>query len=148
MTTLAAIAIVGLQAAMPPSGVGVGIAGRTYHATDTGQIFYDNGTAWVNVTPNLSSAAISSLQQQAYSFGYDDGAANAYVVTLNPAPVLIVGSTVSFKAEAANTGPSILVVTGSAAIPIVKKGSVALAAGDIAAGQIIRVIYDGVNFQI
>lgn len=47
MTTLAAVIVEGAYANLPLPGM----AGRTYYATDTQQTWYDNGTAWVNVTP-------------------------------------------------------------------------------------------------
>jgi hypothetical protein len=46
MTTLAQVITAGLYAALPAPGM----AGRTYYATDTSQTWYDNGTAWENVT--------------------------------------------------------------------------------------------------
>ncbi|MDR6393064.1 hypothetical protein [Paraburkholderia phenoliruptrix] len=39
-------------------------------------------------------------------------------------------------------------VNGLGAKPVVKNGSVALAIGDLAAGQVFEVTYDGTNFQI
>lgn len=45
-TTLGAVIIEGLFSSMPPAGS----LGRIYFATDTKQHYYDNGTAWVNVT--------------------------------------------------------------------------------------------------
>jgi hypothetical protein len=90
---------------------------------------------------------LSNIQQQHYTYANDTGAANAYAVTLTPAPTLQVGSVVVFKAVNANTGASTLAVNGGTAIAIKKNATVALASGDIAAGQIITVIYDGTNFQ-
>jgi hypothetical protein len=148
MTTLAAVMVRGTLSGLPPTGAGVGIAGRTYYATDTGQIWYDSGSAWSNVTPAPTAAAITSIQQKAYTFGTDAGAANAYAVVLTPAPVLVAGSEVVFKAVNANSGPSTLAVNGGTAVAIKKQGTVALAGGEIAAGQIVRLIYDGVNFQM
>jgi hypothetical protein len=90
---------------------------------------------------------LSNIQQQHYTYANDTGAANAYAVTLTPAPTLQIGSVVVFKAVNANTGASTLAVNGGAAIAIKKNATVALVSGDIAAGQIITVIYDGTNFQ-
>ncbi|MFN8623369.1 MAG: hypothetical protein U0869_21745 [Chloroflexota bacterium] len=48
---VAALALQGTLAARPASTVGTpGLQGRLYYATDTGDLFYDTGTAWVNVT--------------------------------------------------------------------------------------------------
>ena len=55
MTTLAAVIMEGVYASIPAAS----IAGRTYYATDTHKIWYDNGSAWVDVTPG--SGAIGSI---------------------------------------------------------------------------------------
>lgn len=48
----------------------------------------------------------------------------------------------------ANTGASTLNVDGLGAVPIVKQATLPLVAGDILAGQIHLLVYDGANFQI
>jgi hypothetical protein len=48
----------------------------------------------------------------------------------------------------ANTGAATLNVNSLGAKAIKKSGSTALSAGDIAAGQILFLIYDGTNFQV
>lgn len=98
---------------------------------------------------NLGNATQTAIQNESYTYGADTGAANAYVVTLIPVPSgYVAGMGVVFKAAHANTGASTLNVNGLGAKSIVKNGSVALAGGEIAAGQIIYVKYDGTNFQI
>lgn len=85
----------------------------------------------------------------ALDYAPDAGAANAYAITLSP--VLtghVTGMPIYFKALNANTGASTLNVNGLGAVAIKKHGSLALAAGDIAAGQIVAVAYDGTNYQI
>ena len=93
-------------------------------------------------------ATQSSVQQQAYNYAADAGTANAYTVTLAPIPTLVAGSPVVFKAANANTGASTLAVNGGAAVTILKHGTQALTGGEISAGQIVRVAYDGTNFQM
>jgi hypothetical protein len=51
----------GLYAALPTAGM----AGRLYFATDTKQQFYDNGSAWVNVTPGAAVASSVALTPSA-----------------------------------------------------------------------------------
>jgi hypothetical protein len=46
-----------------------------------------------------------------------------------------------------NTGASTLNIDGVGAVSIVKFGNQALGAGDLPAGSIIEVVYDGTNFQ-
>lgn len=144
MTTLASILIRAPYAQLPVAGV----AGRTFYASDSGAIYYDDGAAWEQVSPGTTGAVISAIQQQSYVYGADSGAVNAYAVVLAPAPIVIPGSLLVVKAANANTGASTLAINGATAVPIVKQGSVPLAGGEIAAGQIIRVVYDGANFQM
>lgn len=82
-------------------------------------------------------------------FGTDSGAANAYVVTtVAPlGPGLRTGSRFIFKAVNANTGASTLNVDGTGVIAIKKAVSTALTGGDINAGQIVEVVYDGTVYQ-
>jgi hypothetical protein len=51
-------------------------------------------------------------------------------------------------AGANTTNAVTLNVNGLGAKPVVKNGAVALAVGDLAAGQVFEVTYDGTNFQI
>lgn len=90
----------------------------------------------------------SPVQQEKYTYGPDTGAANAYAVALSPVPTLVAGSVVVFKSLNANTGASTLAVNGGSAKAIKKNVSSALASGDILAGQIVVVVYDGTNFQM
>lgn len=80
----------------------------------------------------------------------DTGAANAYVITPVPAiSAYTVGQIFTFKATNANTTTSTLNVNGKGATTIKKlNGSINLNVGDIAAGQIVQVEYDGTNFQM
>lgn len=93
-------------------------------------------------------ATISSVQQDAYIYAPDTGSADAYAVSISPAPTLVAGSRIIFKAANSNTGASTLAVNGGSPIAIKKNGVGDLAAGDISAGQMVSVIYDGTNFQI
>jgi hypothetical protein len=100
------------------------------------------------VTDLAAKAAVTGIQQEAYTYAADTGAANAYAVSLSPSPTIVAGSKVIFKAANANTGASTLAVNGGSPIAIKKQGSTALASGDIAAGQIVVAVYDGTNFQM
>lgn len=85
----------------------------------------------------------------ALAYAADSGAADAYVVTLSPAlDEYITGMPITFKAANANTGASTIDVNELGAKTIKKNGSEDLAVGDILAGQIVTVIYDGTNFQL
>jgi len=85
----------------------------------------------------------------ALPFAADTGAADAYVIALDPAlSGYITGMPIFFKAANTNTGASTLDINGLGTKSIKKSTDVALAAGDIKAGQIVLVVYDGTNFQM
>jgi len=80
----------------------------------------------------------------------DSGAANAYVVTFPAGTTgsLAAGLLINFKAGADNTGASTLAVNGMTAKNITNYDATALAAGQIKAGAIVSVIYDGTQFKL
>lgn len=84
-------------------------------------------------------------------FGTDTGAADSYAITNTPPFTAVtayaVGKTYTFIAANANTGASTFNVDGLGAKAIKKNVSEALAQGDIKAGQVVTVVYDGTNFQ-
>lgn len=78
-------------------------------------------------------------------------AAGTDTYTSTPAPA-ISGYTENLrlfvKFTNANTGAATLNLNGLGAKSIKKNGTTDLASGDIAAGQILQLIYDGTNFQV
>jgi hypothetical protein len=99
-------------------------------------------------TPSVAGyATIAGVQKESYVYAADTGAANAYAVTLSPAPTIVAGSEVVFKAVHANTGASTVTVNGTS-YPLTKNGATALASGDIPAGEMVTAKFDGTNFQI
>lgn len=58
------------------------------------------------------------------------------------------GQVFRFVAAGANTGAVTLNVNGLGAKTVTKRGATALAAGDIAAGSVVTVVYDGTQFQM
>jgi hypothetical protein len=114
-----------------------------------GVVVPDGTSTTVDGTGMISAVVTpSKIQQETFVYATDTGTANAYAVALSPAPTLVAGSVVVFKATSANTGASTLAVNGGSAISIKKSATVALASGDIVAGQIVEVRYDGTNFQL
>ena len=86
---------------------------------------------------------------QGSQFAADAGSNDTYVVTLSPVPAAyFTGMVVIFKANTVNTGAATLNVNGFGAKTIVKNYNATLANADIAAGQIVMVVYDGTNFQL
>lgn len=82
-------------------------------------------------------------------YAADAGSNDTYVITLSPAPTAYVtGMQISFKANTSNTGAATINVNGLGAKTIVKYVSTTLADGDIAAGMLCSLIYDGTNFVL
>lgn len=82
-------------------------------------------------------------------YGADAGGDDTYAVTLDPVPAAYyAGMEVNFKPTTANTGACTLDVNSLGAKTIKKSVSSDLATGDILAGQMVKVIYDGTNFQL
>ncbi len=82
-------------------------------------------------------------------FGADGGSTDSYAITLSPVPAsLTTGLTIVAKFNTANTGAATIDVNSLGAKAIKKNGSSALVTGDILAGQISMLVYDGTNFQL
>ena len=77
--------------------------------------------------------------------------AGTNAITAAATPTLttyVSGATYSFIAANTNTGAATLSIDGLVAKSITKNGSVALTAGDIQAGKMMLVEYDGTTFQL
>jgi hypothetical protein len=83
-------------------------------------------------------------------YNYDEcvSGTDAYSVQLTKVDALDTGLEVLFKADVANTGAATLGVNVLAAKPIRKNGTTVLEDGDIPAGGIAHVKYDGTYFQL
>lgn len=82
-------------------------------------------------------------------YGVPNGGTDTYAITVAPAPsAYVAGQVFRFKADVANTGAATLNVNSLGAVTIVKSFNVTLADGDIKAGQLVEVEYDGTNFQM
>lgn len=74
---------------------------------------------------------------------------DSYAITIAPAiAAYVTGMKFRFTADVANTGACTLAVSGLAALAIKKNNDQDLATGDIEAGQIVEVVYDGTDFQM
>lgn len=107
-----------------------------------------------SIPPNhvaFSGFSAGNIVIPAYSnYAADTGGADAYVISLpGTIPAHITGLPIAFKAKTSNTGASTIAVNGLAAVAIRKDtGTTALEAGDIVAGQIYEVVYDGTYYQL
>jgi len=105
-------------------------------------------SAFQSSVANLDvSLKISQDGSQVYAA--DGGATDAYAISLNPTlTAYTAGMSVSFKANTVNTAAASLNIDGLGAITIKKNHDATLADGDIEAGQVVTVVYDGVDFQM
>lgn len=111
----------------------------------------DNNTVNPDSGPSANWIAMSPAvaQSGAYNYAADTGSANAYVVTLSPVPsALVAGLEVFFVAGNTNTTASNLNLNALGNKSITKSGTVALAPGDIKAGAMVLVVYDGTRWQL
>ena len=91
---------------------------------------------------------VSDIQNSVHTYVTSTGAANAYVITLSPAPAaLAAGQPFSFKANFANTGAVTLNVNSLGAKDLKRYGSIALVTGEIRVDQIVTARYDGTQYQ-
>jgi hypothetical protein len=97
-----------------------------------------------------NSTVISDIQNDAYNYTASTTAANTYTATLSPAPTsYTAGMRVPVKFTNANTGAATINLNSLGAKSIVKPDGTALSSsGEIAAGMIALLIYDGTNFQL
>jgi hypothetical protein len=110
------------------------------------------GTTSPDVTNNANTIALltAALLQLDNLGGLltDTGTANAYAVALPIVESPTAGMEINFKAAHANTGASTLALNGGTAKAITKSGTTALAGSEIAANQIVKVIFDGTQWQL
>lgn len=93
----------------------------------------------------------NDVQRRAFFTGTVGGTADVITLTLTPAPSAYTDLGIEFKASATNTGAVTININGLGAVNVyaVKSGALgALTAGDIVAGVIYRLVYDGTQFQI
>ncbi|HVG17376.1 MAG TPA: hypothetical protein VM935_20550, partial [Chitinophagaceae bacterium] len=103
------------------------------------------GTA-VDSTDAVNAA---SVQNNRLTYAMAQSTGNLYRVALLVAPTQYMpGMIVTFKTTAANAGSDSLNVNGLGAKVILKNVSDVLLANDIAANQMVSVIYDGSAFQV
>ena len=96
---------------------------------------------------NISSTINNALTYSNYAT--DTGTANNYLIAITgQTTTYVTGIAFQFKAANTNTGASTLNVNSQGSISIIKTDGSALVAGDIIAGGIVSVMYDGTNFQL
>lgn len=119
----------------------------------------ENISAGVSVECMIDDDFINQVEDAVFTqsglkglvYAADGGSNDTYAITLAVAPEAysdIVGLPIAFKANTINTGAATLNVNSLGAKTIKKFNNEDLADGDIEAGQIVTVAYDGTNFQL
>jgi len=102
-------------------------------------------------TPSATNKFVTALGFQKGIGVYAASAvgSDSYAITVSPAvAAYVTGMKFRFLADVANTGAATLAVSGLSALAIKKLNDQDLETGDIEAGQIVEVAYDGTDFQM
>ncbi|MEB3210261.1 MAG: hypothetical protein VKL39_02855, partial [Leptolyngbyaceae bacterium] len=120
----------------------------------SGTLFADNSTRQISeadlraLGEDIKDSALY-IEDLYKTYGVTASGTDTYTATPNPAITAYAADTVFIiKFTNANTGAATLNLAGLGAKAIVKNAATALSAGDINAGQILALVYDGTNFQI
>ncbi len=107
-------------------------------------------TGVANASARTEYAAAGQIQDDALNYvASDSGSADAYVIAPSPAITAYTeGQRFGFTATNASTGASTINVSGLGVKSIKKHHDQAIAAGDIEAGAVVVVQYDGTSFQM
>lgn len=101
--------------------------------------------------PQLLTSAVSAnaFQSGQLNFAAPSGPIDSLSLVMPLSPLAYSeGILVNFFAPAGNTGPMKINVNGLGYIDVRKKVSQQLDSADVAAGQLVTIIHDGVNFQM
>jgi len=99
--------------------------------------------------PGGGPSSIFIEQDGSQIFAADAGANDTYVIALDPAiSAYVTGMVVSFSANTVNTGAATININGLGAKAILKNHNIVLENGDIEAGQVVNLVYDGTQFQM
>ena len=129
-----------------------GGSGLTTVVTNYGTVPASLTHVEIGIMPKAATnllALTSDIQNASYIYAADSGGSDAYAITLAPAiTAYVTGQIFLFKANTANTGAATLNVNGLGAKTIKKNKDQTLADGDIKAGALVLVQYDGTDLQM
>lgn len=109
----------------------------------------DAGTNTGSTGASLTPTPNQLRSKQRSDYVVDTGTSNTYVIAPSPAiTAYAAGQEFTFNPGNTNTGASTLAVNGLTAKNITKNGTNPPIAGDIVAGTLITVMYDGTEFQL
>lgn len=128
-------------------------ANSIYYASNTaGAISATSGTVTrvIGIATSTTQIYFDPDFNKVYkNYAIDSASDDDYIITLQSAfGAYYAGMEISFKATTANTGACTLNVNSLGAKTIKKNVSSDLVTGDILANQIVKVVYDGTNFQM
>jgi hypothetical protein len=100
--------------------------------------------------PATESEAMNARSLQAGGYAYAEATGtDDWQVTLAPAPSTITaGMRLMVKVPADNTAAVTITVNGQGPWPVLKNATLALEAGDLAAGETVAIVFDGSAFQL
>ena len=102
-----------------------------------------------NATEKNDAVNAELIQFNSLLYAPSTGMENSYEILLSPAPTAYqTGMMITFKANFSNTAGATLDLNDLGPISIKKHVSDDLSANDINVGQMVIVIYDGINFQM
>lgn len=107
-----------------------------------GEMLSDKGYTVSDADITVLESVLANVLTMADVYNTDTGAANAYAVAVNS----VVGKPVYFIAANSSTGASTL--TTNTVTASIKNIADEIGAGDIQAGQVVGVVYDGTNYQL
>jgi hypothetical protein len=120
-----------------------------YIPVSQGDVTYKETITQLATLITASSVNPADVQNQAYSYVADSGAANAYVGIVAPAvAAYAAGQRFDLLIANDNTGASTLTINALTAKNILRDDGTALVAGDIVAGMIATFEFNGVSFQL
>jgi hypothetical protein len=103
----------------------------------------------VNDLSNSISNSITDTQSGKHFYGLSTGLGNAYEISLDPSlTTLAAGQVVHITAHIQNTGAATLEIDGLGAKAIKKTDGSDLKSGDMIAGAVYLLYYDGTQFQV
>jgi microcystin-dependent protein len=118
-------------------------------AEEATQAEVEAGTAAGGTAARLFVNPSTLPDKTGYGYAADAGSTDTYAITLAPVPTAYTaGMRLRFKANTRNTGACTINVNTLGAKAIKKDVSLDLADGDIEAGGIYELVYDGTNFQM
>lgn len=104
---------------------------------------------FLNGLNNHHHTGLDQDGQGALPYAADMGTANAYVANLSPAlSTYVIGMPIYFKAENTSTGACTININNLGVKSIKKNLIEDLELGDIIAGDIVVIVFDGTNFQL